>query len=848
MRLRKVVLAGFKSFVDPTTIEFPSDLVGIVGPNGCGKSNVIDAVRWVMGEISARHLRGGSMADVIFNGSTARKPVGQASVELVFDNSDGRLGERYAAYTDISVRRQVAREGASSYFLNGSRCRRRDVTDLFLGTGLGPRSYAVIEQGMISRIVEARPEELRDYLEEVAGISRYKERRRETENRIRHTREHLERLTDVREELGKQLARLERQAKQAERYKVLKAEEDQLEVQLLALQWGRLDDEAQRRAQSVEGNSTAVEGVTAQLRHLEALIEQVRAEQGTAAEAANDAYRAVLDASAEVARTEETIDGLGRQRQAVEDGMRREQSAFEEAKAHLSGSEAQLAELRENLRTGEPHFARLEEEMASARDRFGDSERRMHEWQAGWEDLARRVREPAEVAHAERARIESLEERIQRITDRRRKLDADASEIDVGAAEQALAQATEAELATEVAQEAADTGLESAADGMRETRAQGEASSRDLHDARAALMQLQSTHASLTALQRDAMDGADVAVTRWLADTGLAEAGRLVESIRVDDGWSRAVETILDTLLEAIAVENLDGAAEHFGSLQGGPLAIVATHVEGPAEAGDSRDDGLANRVHSPAVVRQLLVGARTVESLDSALRQRQSLAHGEFFVTPEGVTVSRNLLRQPRPGQAEDGVIARAQRIRLLAEELAVSEARLSSAEEAQGAAEARRRDAEAALAQAQAAANEAHRQHSIAVAQKNTSARAVDAVNERSGRLIAEREENAARRVVALEELKAGRSKLTAAAEALGAVEAERNAWSASRDELRNALERSRDEWQRLRDEGYQLGLKVEGWRTRVAGLEESNVRYARELTRLETHCVELRSQFEA
>jgi energy-coupling factor transporter ATP-binding protein EcfA2 len=208
MRLTKIKLAGFKSFVDPTTIYIPSKLVGVVGPNGCGKSNIIDAVRWVMGESSAKHLRGDSMADVIFNGSSARKPVGHASIELAFDNSEGKLVGEYAGYNEIAIRRQVSRDGTSTYFLNGTRCRRRDITGIFLGTGLGPRSYSIIEQGMISRLIEAKPEDLRVFLEEAAGISKYKERRRETENRIRHTRENLDRLNDLLEEIDKQLEKL----------------------------------------------------------------------------------------------------------------------------------------------------------------------------------------------------------------------------------------------------------------------------------------------------------------------------------------------------------------------------------------------------------------------------------------------------------------------------------------------------------------------------------------------------------------------------------------------------------------------------------------------------------------
>ena len=252
MRLKKIKLAGFKSFVDPTSIPMPSNMIGIVGPNGCGKSNTIDAVRWVMGESSAKNLRGDSMSDVIFNGSTARKPVGQASVELVLDNTEGKLGGEYAQYNEISVKRQVTRDGQSNYYLNGAKCRRRDITDIFLGTGLGPRSYAIIEQGTISRLIEAKPEELRIFIEEAAGISKYKERRRETENRIKHTRENLDRIDDLREELEKRLATLQRQAKTAEKYKGFKEEERKLKAELLALKFANLDGTVKERDKQIQ--------------------------------------------------------------------------------------------------------------------------------------------------------------------------------------------------------------------------------------------------------------------------------------------------------------------------------------------------------------------------------------------------------------------------------------------------------------------------------------------------------------------------------------------------------------------------------------------------------------------
>ncbi|HEY3563456.1 MAG TPA: AAA family ATPase, partial [Casimicrobiaceae bacterium] len=218
MRLTQIKLSGFKSFVDPTTIGTPGQLVGIVGPNGCGKSNVIDAVRWVLGESKASALRGESMQDVIFNGAGERKPVGRASVELHFDNSQGRIGGQWGQYAELSIKRMLTRDGDSTYYINSIPVRRRDIHDLFLGTGLGPRAYAIIEQGMISRVIEAKPEDLRVFLEEAAGVSKYKERRRETEGRLADTRENLSRVEDIRQELGNQLAKLEEQAKVAGQY------------------------------------------------------------------------------------------------------------------------------------------------------------------------------------------------------------------------------------------------------------------------------------------------------------------------------------------------------------------------------------------------------------------------------------------------------------------------------------------------------------------------------------------------------------------------------------------------------------------------------------------------------
>ncbi len=308
MRLSKIKLAGFKSFVDPTTIPFPSNLVGVVGPNGCGKSNVIDAVRWVMGESSASRLRGDSITDVIFNGSSSRKPIGAASVELLFDNSETTLEGQYAKYAEIGIRREVSRDGISTYYLNGTKCRRKDITGVFLGTGLGPRSYSIIEQGMISRLIEAKPEEMRVFLEEAAGISKYKERRRETSNRIKHTRENLDRLMDVLEEVEKQIKHLDRQAKTAKRYERMKDDERRTAAEVLALRLRELDDSANDSQRGLGEQETALEAEIAKQRKIEADVEQLRVAQNERSDEFNVVQARLYKSGAEIARLEQTIE------------------------------------------------------------------------------------------------------------------------------------------------------------------------------------------------------------------------------------------------------------------------------------------------------------------------------------------------------------------------------------------------------------------------------------------------------------------------------------------------------------------------------------------------------------
>ena len=367
MRLSTIKLSGFKSFVDPTTLHLPTNMTGVVGPNGCGKSNIIDAVRWVMGESSASRLRGDSLTDVIFSGSSARKPVSQATVELIFDNSDHAIAGEFAAFNEISVKRQVSRDGQSNYYLNGTKCRRRDITDLFLGTGLGPRSYSIIEQGMISQIIEARPEDLRIYLEEAAGISKYKERRKETETRIRHTRENLDRLNDLREEIGKQLEHLKRQAKQAEQYQALQEERRIKDAEWKALEFRGLDVQLQGLREKLSQEETRLQQLIAEQREAERNIETDRLRREEAAEGLNKAQGEVYQIGSTLARLEQQMQHQRDLAERLKKARDEAHNALQELGQHISGDETKLNVLRESVDEAEPGWRSCRKKTCSSR-------------------------------------------------------------------------------------------------------------------------------------------------------------------------------------------------------------------------------------------------------------------------------------------------------------------------------------------------------------------------------------------------------------------------------------------------------------------------------------------------
>ena len=835
MRLRKIRLAGFKSFVDPTTIEFPGSVVGVVGPNGCGKSNVIDAVRWVMGEVSARSLRGDTMADVVFNGSGTRKPVSQASVELVFDNLDGRIGGRFAAYNEIAIRRRVVREGQSKYWLNGTRCRRRDVMDVFHGTGLGPRSYAIIEQGMISRVIEAKPEDLRDFIEEAAGISKYKERRRETENRIRHTVENLDRLNDLREELGRRLAHLKRQATLAEKYRELKAAQRALEAEHLALRWRALDEEAGRHAAEIADQQRRLDAALAGQRRTEAELEKTRAAFTEATDAFNRCYRDVLGAGAEIARTEESIRSIRRRREELTETMRQETGRLDAAKSQIEAERRQREALAARLEVDEPALAGLQEQSADARrelrgDRTGGA------LPASGVRGVERARARAGPGGCIRSRpVSGISNRASRSSTRGRgrskpsatrsiprpwsarrrpirlRLDAMERELETAEAEQSRAQAA-----------------------VRELRDTGHAAAKTLHDAREALGQLRARAASLTALQQEALGAGSGAMTAWIEDRGLAGAPCLAQVVRVAPGWEHAVEAVLGTRLQAVRADDFESVVEDAAALEQGTLTAIDAGAPEPAAPDEA--NGLAtlrSKVEADWPIAGLLHGVLCAASLDEALVVRSRLAAGESVITAQGVWLGPAWLHVRRGGVEGYGVLEREQALEALGREIERTDADVQAHEQAAREHSEALRAAEAAHADVQRSLNEGHRR--CAATRSELAARTAE--SEQAARRLAgveaERADVASRTEADRGELATACERVERLSDELSRLAGERTQWEERRRARRGQLEHTRERWQGAHDEAHALELRVEGMRTRLKASEEAS---GRDLLRLE------------
>jgi len=691
MRLKHIKLSGFKSFVDSTKVAVPNNLVGIVGPNGCGKSNVIDAIRWVMGESSAKMLRGDSMDDVIFNGSSVRKPVNRAYVELVFDNTDGSAPGSYAKFAEIAIRRELSRDAGSKYFINKTRSRRKDIQDIFLGTGLGPRSYSIIEQGMVGRIVESKPEDLRVLIEEAAGISRYKERRRETENRIRHTRDNLSRVEDIIGELSTQLRRLKRQANAAERYKTLKTEQHELEAQLQTLQWSGLHEQVQAKDLELERLQTEFESQIAEQRTVESEIEKMRQQQAELTEGLNKVQAEYYGVGGEIAALEQSIEHASVTRKQQQQEFDRLAESELEATKHLQLDQERLAETTEKKTQLEPELESLEERYNIASGKFEKADTEYQQWQVQWEQINRDAANPEKDREVQSARLEQHDRQINHFSQRTTQIQATLSEID-GKLDMAEIEALQ-ESVTKI-----DALCKSLEDDLKikdekviELRTSLEESRENYNQVRHTLQDESSQLKSLRALQAAAMGADNKSVNKWLEGRGILEADRLTSKLQVSSGWELAVDTVLSRYLNALSVSQLDTYSAEMTNLKDGRVSLVDYSSAPVAQGGQldltGRDpdqnltnlDSLLDKVSAQDVqIDGWFYGVYAVSTMAEALSARSQLAAHESIVTKEGCWVGPNWASFGTNLDAEVGLLQREAQIESLVEHCDTAEREL--------------------------------------------------------------------------------------------------------------------------------------------------------------------------
>lgn len=822
MRLQAIKLAGFKSFVDSTTVPFPSNLCAVVGPNGCGKSNIIDAVRWVMGESSAKNLRGESMADVIFNGSNTRKPVGQASIELVFDNTEGRLAGEYAAYAEISIKRQVTRDGQSSYFLNGQKCRRKDITDVFLGTGLGPRSYAIIEQGMISNLIEAKPDELRVYIEEAAGISKYKERRKETERRISHTKDNLDRLNDLREELERQLHHLERQAKAAERYTELKAEEREVQSQLHGLKWQSISEQAKRKEENIGKLQIEQEAKIADQRRIDAEVEQKRDELVELNEQVNEVQKRYYDYGTEIARIEDSIRYQNERNQQFNLDLEEVSENWYKIRADIDNDQRKLGELKHELAQTEPQQNQVQQVESESTLQLAAAEEAMQEWQTNWDEFNRLAAEAQNKGQVQQSRIEGLEQSIERLNARLGTLRADVERLSSSTIEAEIPP-LEAMLETQQEQtERIETELGEVSSKIEHQREENQRLSLSLDEKRTDLQNQRGRFASLEALQQAALGQQDDAEMQWLQQQNLEQNVRLGEQIKVDDNWALAVETVLGDYLQAVTVDDLAGLTESLNQFAKGSLNFL--DKQQPNGGGSQGDQFLTSKVVSDFDLSELLGGVKTADSLADAFQIRSSLNVGESVITPEGIWLGRNWLRVSKDQDATAGVLKRQAELTSLETEIASLDETVETLSEDL-------ENGRAALQVAESDRDElsnrlAEQQRAFSETSAQLGAKTVQAEQIKTD--LARANEEIEKGVVELEaddsSLREARNGLQSAMDQMELDTTQREKLREDRETKTQALQAARDKAREDRDAAHQLDLRIQTVKSQISATEQA------------------------
>jgi len=839
MRLSKLKLTGFKSFVDPTTLSFPSNQVGIVGPNGCGKSNVIDAVRWVMGESSAKQLRGAAMSDVIFNGSRTRKAIDQASIELVFENVNV---PQYPEHSEIAVKRQLSRNGQSVYFLNGVRCRRKDITDLFLGTGLGPRSYAIIEQGMISRLIEAKPEELRVFLEEAAGISKYKERRKETEQRMHQTRENMARLDDVRNELEKQLSKLKRQAKQAEKFQELKKSGHLLKAQLQAIRWHTLDTAVQEQQQTIDEQSAVLETDSKALQDFDSTHKQQRKAQSIAQNTLNEVQARFYEIESEINRLEQSIQHANDRREQLEGDLEQIQSNWEESQRTLKSDEQQLASLESETQETEADLRLKEEGETLAVQSLRDADEQLQEWQSTWDEFNQRAAEPTQRAQVERTRMENLEQRLEQNKQRLFRLEEQGKDLDIKALEQALTLLTAEIIKVKASLEEGEATLKTHQEAVLKLRELTQQQSSELQEHQSTLHKLSGRLSSLETLQEAALGKNDADKSAWLQAQGLEDAPRLAQSLQVETGWERAVEIVLGERLQALCVEDM---ATLQTALENPPLGELALFETKKRPKPGQRSGLLIEKVQAPWALTSLLAGVWIADTLADAYQLRDKLAAHESVIIPQGLWLGSNWLHSQQ--SSDKGTLAREQEINDITAQLARLDETVQTLSKALETQRATLQDQENHREQAQLHVNEIRQQLSQLQSQQAGKEARLEQIKAQLQRIAEERAELNEQINQDKQDLQTTSEKLHAALEEMDRLADEREKLTRQRDLYQETVVQANEAWQAAKDDRHKSEVRVESLRTDHARLLQGIERLNAQLEQLNEQRYELQKNLE-
>ncbi len=730
----------------------------------------------------------------------------------MFDNSDGTLVGEYAAYAEISIRRKVTRDSQNSYFLNGTKCRRKDITDIFLGTGLGPRSYSIIEQGMISKLIEAKPEDLRNFIEEAAGISKYKERRRETENRIRRTHENLARLTDLREELERQLERLHRQAQAAEKYQEYKAEERQLKAQLSALRWQALNDQVGQRESVIGNQEISFEALVAEQRNADASIERLRDGHHELSERFNQVQGRFYSVGGDIARVEQSIQHGQQRLRQLQDDLREAERARLETESHLGHDRTLLATLGEELAMLEPEQELTSAAAEEAAAALEESETTMHGWQEQWDTFNLSSAEPRRQAEVQQSRIQQLEASMERLAERQRRLADERALLAADPEDEAILELTEQLAESEQTLEDLQASEEGQVERLEQLRQDLQKATQEQQQAQGDLQRLVGRLASLEALQQAALDPG-TGTAEWLREQQLVERPRLAQGLKVQPGWELAVETVLGADLQAVLVDNFAGL--DLNGFQQGDLRLLTPTAQGTRISGS-----LLEKVEADIDLSPWLGQVKPVDSLEQALALRGQLAVGESLISRDGYWVGRHFLRVRRASEAESGVLARGQEIEQLQLDREALEETLATLETQLQTLRATQRQQETGREHLRRLLQDEARQQGELKAKLSAAKAKVEQLQLRRTRLDEEVEELAVQRAQEHEDV--GEARLHAE---------QRELLLAERDSLRERLDRVRQEARQHKDHAHQLAV-------RLGSLKAQHDSTRQALERLEMH----------